>query len=83
MASERFSYGWTDPRGLFGGAEAVITYEVHKEYGKRTWEPCDTYSVVKVTRTISKQPYLKEPLYTGLSEEAAKGYVKLLNEPEG
>lgn len=80
MATERFSYGWTDPRGLFGGATAVVTYEVRKEY-RKDWEPCDTYVVVKVTRTVNK-PYYKEPLYTGLSEEAARGYVKLLTQPE-
>jgi hypothetical protein len=80
MATERFNHGWTDPRGIFGQDSWVVTYEVHKEH-RGNWEPCNTYSVVKVTRTTTK-PYTKEPLYTGLSEEAAKGYVKLLTQPE-
>lgn len=81
MATERYGYGWSDPRGLFGGATAVVTYEIRREYDRWTW--ADTYSVVRVMRTfVSKQPYIKEPLYTGLSEDAAKGYVKLLTQPE-
>jgi len=80
MATERYGYGWSDPRGLFGQDRAVVTYEVHKEH-RGNWEPCDTYSVVRVIRTATK-PYTKEPLYTGLSEETAKGYVKLLTQPE-
>ena len=76
----RYSYGWNDPRGLFGQCDALVTYEVHREHGG-IWEPCNTYSVVRVTRSTIK-PYSKEPLYTGLSEDAARGYVKLLTQPE-
>lgn len=79
MATERYGYGWSDPRGLFGQDRAVVTYEIRREYDRWTW--ADTYSVVRVMRTTTK-PYNKEPLYTGLSEETAKGYVKLLTQPE-
>jgi hypothetical protein len=79
MATERYGYGWSDPRGLFGQDRAVVTYEIRREYDRWTW--ADTYSVVRVIRTTT-EPYTKEPLYTGLSEETAKGYVKLLTQPE-
>lgn len=72
MATERYSYGMTDPRGIFGGSGEV----------KYTYEPDSgvTWMVVRVRHGGWDH---KEILYTGLSIETAQGYVKLLNEPEG
>lgn len=69
---DRYAYGWTDLRGAYDakldGYFSEMVYEVR--YG---FTP-DGYQVVK--RSFVRQ----EVLASGLTKEAAEGYLKLLKE---
>jgi hypothetical protein len=75
-------WGWIDPRSIYGSPTygKAYTFEARKETGwfKRTYE------VVRISKYAVHgdwKPYM-EVLYSGLSKDAADGYVKLLKEEE-
>ena len=81
MGNTRYSQGWTDPKGIFGGEQYTYTYEVRREQ-QYVWSGRlpETYCVVKIKHGTAIKPSPREVLYNGLSHDAAIGYCKLLTE---
>lgn len=77
MTKERFGVGWTDPRAMLHGEAPKYAYQVRYSFGL-DGETKRGYTVVKydVLRTYLPE----EVLASGLTREAAEGFIKLLKE---
>lgn len=52
MATEKYKYGWTDTRVLYGEATPKPRYEIKWRYGK--WRVIDTHTNAVLTRVSTK-----------------------------